>query len=68
MVIDALNRDESCGGHFRVEYQDDGEARRNDQDYAYVAAWEFKGLEHDPELHKEKLNFENVKLAVRSYK
>jgi succinate dehydrogenase / fumarate reductase flavoprotein subunit len=51
-----------------VEYQDDGEARRNDQDYAYVAAWEFKGLEHDPELHKEKLNFENVKLAVRSYK
>ena len=68
MVIDALTRNESCGGHFRTEYQDEGEALRNDQDYAYVSAWEFKGLENDPELHKEELKFENVKLDVRSYK
>jgi succinate dehydrogenase / fumarate reductase, flavoprotein subunit len=68
MVIDALNRNESCGGHFRTEYQDEGEAKRNDNDYAYVAAWEFKGLDADPVLHKEELKFENIKLAVRSYK
>jgi succinate dehydrogenase / fumarate reductase flavoprotein subunit len=68
MVIDALNRNESCGGHFRTEYQDEGEAKRNDNDYAYVSAWEFKGLDADPVLHKEELIFENIKLAVRSYK
>lgn len=68
MVIDAYNRNESCGGHFRVEYQDEGEAKRNDNEYSYVAAWEFKGVENDPNLHKEALKFENVKLAVRSYK
>jgi len=68
MVIDALDRNESCGGHFRTEYQDQGEAKRNDNDYAYVAAWEFKGLDADPVLHKEELKFENIKLAVRSYK
>ena len=66
---DALHRDESCGGHFRVEHQyADGEAKRNDADYAYAAAWEFKGVDKEPELHKEPLKFENIHLAVRSYK
>jgi succinate dehydrogenase / fumarate reductase flavoprotein subunit len=68
MVTDALNRNESCGGHFRVEYQDEGEAKRNDQEYAYVAAWEHKGVGQQAALHKESLKFENVKLATRSYK
>ncbi len=68
MIIDALDRNESCGGHFRVEYQDAGEAKRDDENYAYVAAWEFTGLEGDPVLHKEELKYENIKLAVRSYK
>lgn len=68
MVIDALNRNESCGGHFREEYQDQGEAKRDDENYCYVAAWEFKGVGADPELHKEELKYENIKLQVRSYK
>ncbi len=68
MCEDALQRDESCGGHFREEHQVDGEAKRNDEDFAYVAAWEFKGVGEKPELHKENLEFENVHLAVRSYK
>ena len=68
MCIDALNRNESCGGHFREEYQtEEGEALRDDVDYAYVAAWEFKeGVNF--ELHKEELKFENIKVAQRSYK
>ncbi len=69
LTRDALNREESCGGHFRTEHQtDDGEAMRNDEDFCYVAAWEFKGTGVEPELHKEPLKFDNVKLAVRSYK
>ena len=69
MAKDALHRNESCGGHFRVEYQmPDGEAMRNDEDYCYAAAWEFKGDNKEPELHKEPLTFDNVHLAVRSYK
>ncbi|MFO7801685.1 MAG: fumarate reductase/succinate dehydrogenase flavoprotein subunit [Desulfovermiculus sp.] len=69
MAHDALNRNESCGGHFRTEYQtEDHEAKRDDEDYAYVAAWEFTGVGQKPELHKEPLHFENVELAVRSYK
>jgi succinate dehydrogenase / fumarate reductase flavoprotein subunit len=68
MVIDALNRNESCGGHFRTEYQIDGEAKRDDENYRYAAAWEFTGVGADPVLHKEKLEFENVELQVRSYK
>lgn len=68
MVVDALNRNESCGGHFRVEYQDEGEAKRDDENYCYVSAWEYKGVDAEPVLHKEELKFENVKLAVRSYK
>ena len=66
---DALEREESCGGHFREEYQyDDGEAKRNDDQYAYAAAWGYTGDLSAPELHKEELKFEEVKLSVRSYK
>src|SRR3954451_24262557 len=69
MCRDALQREESCGGHFRVEYQTpDGEALRNDQDFAYVAAWEYSGSNREPQLHKEQLEFEYVHLAQRSYK
>jgi succinate dehydrogenase / fumarate reductase flavoprotein subunit len=69
MVTDALQREESCGGHFREEHQtEEGEAKRNDEDFAYVAAWEFKGVGEEPVLHKEPLTFENVKLTQRSYK
>ncbi len=69
MIDDAYNRNESCGGHFREEYQtEDGEARRDDDNYAYVAAWEFKGEGQQAELHKEPLVFDNVKLVQRSYK
>ena len=69
MAQDALQRRESCGGHFRQEFQtEDGEARRDDENFSYVAAWGFNGVGKDPELHKEPLLFENVKLAVRSYK
>jgi succinate dehydrogenase / fumarate reductase flavoprotein subunit len=68
MCKDALNRNESCGGHFREESQtEEGEAKRNDDEYAYVAAWEFKG-ESNWELHKEPLEFDVVKLTQRSYK
>jgi succinate dehydrogenase / fumarate reductase flavoprotein subunit len=66
MCKDALHRNESCGGHFREEYQTaDGEAKRDDEHFAYVAAWENKG--DDWELHKEELKFENIKLAQRNY-
>lgn len=69
MARDALMREESCGGHFRVEHQmPDGEAKRDDEHFSYVAAWEFKGQGSNPELHKEPLVFENVQLATRSYK
>jgi succinate dehydrogenase / fumarate reductase flavoprotein subunit len=65
---DAYHRNESCGGHFRVEYQDEGEAQRDDVNFCYVGAWEYKGAGKEPELHKEPLKFDNVHLAVRSYK
>jgi succinate dehydrogenase / fumarate reductase flavoprotein subunit len=66
---DALNRDESCGAHFRVEHQfEDGEAKRDDANFSYVAAWGFKGDGAEPELHKEPLEFNLIKPAVRSYK
>jgi succinate dehydrogenase / fumarate reductase flavoprotein subunit len=69
MCTDALERDESCGGHFREEHQtEEGEARRDDQNFAYAAVWEFKGVGQRPQLHKEPLSFESVKLAQRSYK
>ncbi|MDR2222353.1 MAG: fumarate reductase/succinate dehydrogenase flavoprotein subunit [Flavobacteriaceae bacterium] len=66
---DALHREESCGGHFREEHQtEDGEAKRDDENFAYVAAWEYKGKPSDAELHKEDLVYENIKLVTRSYK
>ena len=69
MVDDALNRNESCGGHFRVEYQTpEGEAMRDDENFAYVAAWKYTGENKEEELVKEPLAFENVKLTQRSYK
>jgi succinate dehydrogenase / fumarate reductase flavoprotein subunit len=69
MARDALERSESCGGHFREEHQtEEGEARRNDDDFTYVSAWEFQGVGTDPTLHKEELVFENVHLTQRSYK
>ncbi len=69
MCLDALQREESCGAHFRVEHQtEEGEALRDDDDFAYVAAWEFTGVDEKPILHKEELGFEAVDLAQRSYK
>ncbi len=69
VVWDALEREESCGGHFREEYQtEDGEAKRNDEKFAHVGVWEYKGVGNKPERGQEELTFENVELAVRSYK
>ncbi len=69
IVRDALHREESCGGHFREEFQtEEGEAKRNDEQFSYVAAWEFTGVGQQPQLHKEPLNFEYVKQSQRSYK
>ena len=69
LCYDALDRNESCGGHFREEHQtEDGEAKRDDENYAYVAAWEFNGVGNTPTLHKEELSFESVQLQTRSYK
>lgn len=69
MAYDAYNRNESCGGHFREEYQtEEGEAKRNDEEYTYVACWEYKGEGQKPELNKEPLNFEFIKVAQRNYK
>ena len=68
MARDALIREESCGGHFREEHQtEEGEAKRNDKDFMFVSAWEYKG-DNDPVLHKEELNYEFVKVATRNYK
>jgi succinate dehydrogenase / fumarate reductase flavoprotein subunit len=78
MCLDALHREESCGGHFRLEYQytaedeaakrgQAGEAKRDDSRFAYVAAWEYTGDLSNPKLHKENLQYEEVHLAVRSY-
>jgi succinate dehydrogenase / fumarate reductase flavoprotein subunit len=69
MARDALQREESCGGHFREEYQTpEGEALRNDDKFTFVSAWEHKGTEAEPELHKEELNFEFIELKQRNYK
>ena len=69
MVVDALHREESCGGHFRDEHQTpEGEALRDDENFAYVAAWEYAGEGKEEVLNKEELVFENVKLTQRSYK
>ena len=69
MCKDALERNESCGGHFRAEYQtEDGEARRDDDNYCYAAAWEWTGDPMQSSLHKEELHYEVIHLAKRSYK
>ena len=73
MCVDALNRNESCGGHFREEYQEmdgdqKGEALRDDVNYKFVAAWEFKGVDNEPILHKEDLDYQVIKIAQRNYK
>jgi len=69
LVLDALDRRESCGGHFRTEYQtDDGEAKRDDENFAYVSAWEYAGPGRAPILNKEPLTYEEVHLSTRSYK
>ncbi|MBQ2980002.1 MAG: fumarate reductase/succinate dehydrogenase flavoprotein subunit [Bacteroidaceae bacterium] len=69
MAIDALHREESCGGHFREEHQtEEGEAKRNDEQFMYVGCWEYKGEDQKPELHKEELNYEFIKVQQRNYK
>jgi succinate dehydrogenase / fumarate reductase flavoprotein subunit len=69
LALDALHRRESCGGHFREESQTpDNEAMRDDAHYSYVAAWEFRGIGQNPELHKEPLRFEEAHPTQRSYK
>ncbi|WP_088655688.1 fumarate reductase/succinate dehydrogenase flavoprotein subunit [Geofilum rhodophaeum] len=69
MALDALNREESCGGHFREEHQtEEGEALRHDDQYAYVSCWEYKGDNQEPELHKEELKYEEIQLVQRNYK
>jgi succinate dehydrogenase / fumarate reductase, flavoprotein subunit len=69
MARDALNREESCGGHFREEYQtEEGEALRQDDKFAYVGCWEYKGSDVEPELHKEELVYESVSMVQRNYK
>ena len=68
LCTDARARKESCGGHFRTEYQDQGEAARNDDEYSYVAAWEHRGIGQAPILHKEELQWQEVHPSVRSYK
>lgn len=69
VALDALHREESCGGHFREESQtDDGEAKRNDEQFAYAAAWEYKSEDANPELHKDELSFKEIKVVQRNYK
>jgi succinate dehydrogenase / fumarate reductase flavoprotein subunit len=69
MAMDALNREESCGGHFREEFQTpEGEALRNDKDFMYVSAWEYKGDTNTPELHRETLDYEFIEVKQRNYK
>jgi succinate dehydrogenase / fumarate reductase flavoprotein subunit len=69
MALDALDRKESCGGHFREEYKTpEGEAMRDDKNYTYVSAWEYQGEGKDPVLHKEPLNYENIEVKQRNYK
>ena len=69
MAKDALQREESCGGHFREEFQtEEGEAKRNDEDFKFVGAWEYKGDGQEPIMHKEELNYEFIKVQQRNYK
>jgi succinate dehydrogenase / fumarate reductase flavoprotein subunit len=69
LCLDALHRRESCGGHFREEFQtEDGEARRDDEHFAYIAAWEYQGRDKPPALHKEPMAYEEAHMTQRSYK
>jgi succinate dehydrogenase / fumarate reductase flavoprotein subunit len=69
LCLDALHRNESCGGHLRTEFQTpDGEAKRDDENFSYVAAWEYQGPDKPPALHKEPLVYEEVHMSTRSYK
>ena len=69
MARDALNREESCGGHFRTEYQTpEGEALRDDKNFSYVSCWKYTGEDSEPELIKEDLNYQFVKVQTRNYK
>ena len=69
MIRDALDRRESCGGHFREEFQtEEGEAQRDDENFTHVSVWEYDGLDNEPKFHKEPLTFEHVELSQRSYK
>ena len=69
MALDALNRNESCGGHFREEFQTpDGEALRQDDKYMYVSCWKYNGEDKEPEMYKEPLNYEAIKVQQRNYK
>ena len=68
LCLDALTRDESCGGHFRVEHQEEGECKRDDEQFAFVSAWEYQGPDKPPVLHKEPLVYEEVHMSQRSYK
>ena len=68
LCLDALQRQESCGGHFRVEYQEEGECKRDDENFAYVAAWEYQGDGQPPKLNKEPLVYEEMHMSTRSYK
>jgi succinate dehydrogenase / fumarate reductase flavoprotein subunit len=69
LCTDALMRRESCGGHFRTEFQtEDGEARRDDENFAFVGAWEYQGHDQPPVLHKEPLVYDEVHMSTRSYK
>jgi succinate dehydrogenase / fumarate reductase flavoprotein subunit len=69
LCLDALTRNESCGGHFRVEHQTpDGEAKRDDEHYSFVSAWEYQGPDKAPVMHKEPLVYDEVHMSTRSYK
>jgi succinate dehydrogenase / fumarate reductase flavoprotein subunit len=69
MALDALNREESCGGHFREEYQtEEGEAKRDDEHFMYVSCWKYQGEDKKPELLKEELKYEAIKVQQRNYK
>ena len=69
IIADALHREESCGGHFRTEHQtEDGETLRDDENFMYVAAWEYQGHNNPEVMSKEELNYEHIKIAKRNYK
>ena len=68
LCLDALTREESCGGHFREEYQEEGECKRDDEKFAHAAAWEFTGVGKPPIRNVEPLVYEEIKMATRSYK